>query len=944
MPTFAVNSLCKTIMLTHFYRFRLILFLVVCYSGANAQQDRTVSGRLFGADVMEVLPGASAVILQLSDSVLVKGTTTAPDGSFSVESLPRTELLLRLSYVGYHPQYVAVDLTQQSQDLGNLTLEISSVMLDAVNIEEQIHQSTQMGDTTQFNADAFKTNPDANTEDLIQKMAGITVQDGQVQAQGEEVKRVIVDGKPFFGDDARATLRNMPAEAVDKIQVFDYRSDQSQFTGFDDGEEGKTINIVTKPEFRNGTFGRVYGGYGDAGRYKAGGNVNFFNNERRISLLFQANNINQQNFAADDLSGVAGASGGGGRGGRGGRRGGGSTGNFTVGARDGIASTIAGGINFTDEWGKKTKVNASYFYNRTDRTVQNSLFREFVLDADDSQTYDEREELRETTNQHRFNMRLEHEIDSMNSIIFTPSASYTSSEGSSWLGGANRDFSGLLNSLDRSFETELQSLNISAPLLFQHKFNTPRRTLSVQLSPSYSRDNGESWLISENRFFEDSLYVDSLDQEGQLDRSGYRIGSSVSYTEPVGEKGMLQLNWRANYNFDDSRNETFSRNPVTNDYDIRDSLLNNVFENTYHTQELGTSFSQNWEKLQITVGLAYQWAELATTQEFPVALSGLQNFNAVLPNARLTYKFSDKQNFRFFYRARNNPPTIQQLQNVVDNSNPTRLSTGNPALRQDYRHSMFMRYSASNPAKSTTFFVGGGFSYTNDFVGSSTFIATSDSILGAGVILPRGAQLVKPVNLDGQLSVRAFSSYGMPIKPLKSNLNINLSMRYSRTPGLINDQLNWSNTPATGLGLTLSSNISPEVDFTISSNTNYNWVVNSLQTNLNSSFLNQSSRLILNWIVWKGLVLSTEVNHQYFSGLSEGFDQNFLLLNGGLGYKLGKSKQAEFRLQAFDLLGVNASVQRNFSDVYVEDTQTNVLQRFFMVTFTYNLRDFRNGR
>lgn len=915
----------------------LTLLGVVFSLNTTAQESRSVWGRVVDSSNEISLPGASAVVLNPSDSSLVSGTTSDEDGEFIITNLAASEYLLRLSFVGYHPTYTAVDLREQSLGLGTLSLDPSAVALTTYTVEEEIHQSTQMSDTTQFNADAFKTNPDANTEDLIQKMAGISITGDQIQAQGEDVKRVTVDGKTFFGDDAKATLRNMPAEAVDKIQVFDFRSDQSQFTGFDDGEEGKSINIVTKPEYRNGTFGRMYAGYGDAGRYKAGGNVNFFNDARRITLLFQTNNINQQNFASDDLSGVAGA------GGRG-RRGRGGTGNFSVGAREGIATTIAGGINFTDEWGENTKINTSYFFNRTDRDVQNNLFREFVSDDSDGLVYDESEDLQEVTDQHRFNMRLEHEFDTMNSIIFTPQITYNNSSGNSLLFGANSDDTGLLNTTNRRFETEYGSLNVSAPLLFQHKFYTPRRTISVQLTPSYSSENGESWLVSENRFYEDSLYVDSLDQEGALDATGYRIGSSVSYTEPMGEKGMLQLNWRANYNYDDSRNETFSFNPQTQAYDLRDSVLNNVFENTYHTQQLGTEYRHNWDKLQISLGLSYQWAELATEQEFPIELSGQQNFSALLPNARITYKFSDKKNLRVFYRARNNPPSIRQLQNVVDNSNPVRLTTGNPDLEQDYRHGMFMRYSASNVEKSTTFFVGGGFSYTNNYIANSTIVANTDTTLINGVFLPRGGQLVMPVNLDGQLSLRSFASYGMPIGFLSSNLNLNASFRYSRTPGLINGELNLAETPAAGFGITLGSNISEKVDFTLNSNTSYNWVFNTLQSDLDNNYLNQSTRLNADFIVWKGLVLSVSANHQYYAGLSEGFNQNFVLLNGGLGYKFLKNQQAELRLQAYDLLGANTSVQRNVSDVYVEDAQTNVLQRYFMLTFTWNLRDFREGR
>lgn len=918
---------------------RLFATIVVIFSASFLHgQSRAISGLVEDAEANQVLPGVNVAVLQLPDSALIAGTSTLIDGSFQILGLPATAVLIRLGYVGYETEYITADLTEESVNIGEISLRQSAVSLDAFNVEETVIQSTQRGDTTEYNADAFKVNVDATTEDLMRKMPGVTIEDGQVQAQGEQVKRVLVDGKPFFGEDARATLRNMPAEAVDKVQVSDFKSDQSQFTGFDDGEEGKTINIVTKPEFRNGTFGRFYAGYGDAERYKAGGNINFFNDSRRISLLFQTNNINQQNFSSEDLSGVAGASGSSGRGRRGMR--GGSTGNFTVGARDGIAQTLAGGINYSDQWGKKLKVSGSYFYNRTDRNVQNELRRSFVQDDSEGLVYNEFETISEVSDQHRLNMRLEYKPDSMNSVIFTPSASYSSVEGESILLGENSDTAEILNDLNRGFNTTLQTLNISAPVLLQHKFRKARRTVSLELTPSYRSGAGESRLLSENRFFEDSLFVDSLDQEGDLDLAGYSAGASLAYTEPVGEKGMLQFNWRPNFSFSDSKNETFSFNQSSGEYDLRDSLLNNVFESTYHTQLIGTEYSHNWKKLQLNFGLSYQWAELSAAQQFPVELSGLQNFSAMLPNARISYRFSKSKSFRLFYRARNNPPEIEQLQNVVNNSNPVRLTVGNPDLKQDYRHMMFMRYSASNPEKSTTFFVGGGFTFTNNYIGDATTIALSDTILDGGIRLVRGGQLVQPVNLDGQLSIRTFASYGVPLKPIKSNLNFNLSLRLSSTPGLINGELNRSNTPSAGFGVTLASNISKSVDFTVSSNTSWNYVFNTLQTNLNSENWNQSTRADLTWNVWKGLMVNLSANHQYFTGLSEGFDQNFVLMNGGLGYKFLKERRAELRLEVFDLLNQNVSVQRVFSDVYIEDREVNVLRRFVMLTFTYNLRNF----
>lgn len=925
-----------------------IAFILMMFGGSFellGQADYNINGRVVTKAEPLGLPGANVVALSSADSSIVTGTTTDINGNFAVTGLTPSTYILKVSFVGYQDKFTNVTLSTQSVDLGVISPTESAIDLKGVEVTEQIHQSTQMGDTTQFNAAAFKTNPDANTEDLIRKMPGITTEGGKVEAQGEEVKQILIDGKPFFGNDPKAALKNLPADAVDKIQISNFKSDQVLFTGFEDGNEGKTINIITKPEYRNGTFGRLYAGYGDQDNYKAGGNLNFFNDDRRITLLFQGNNINEQNFAADDLSGVLGASGG--SRGRPGSRGfgrGSNVNEFLVNQENGISTVYAAGINYSDQWGKKTKATGSYFFNLSDNVTQSSLFRDFTLGGNEGLFYNQDENSNSRNINHRLNFRIEHEIDSMNSIIFSPRLTYQSNTGENSFFGENSGDTAIFNDTQSLFNSEYEAYNISASLLYRRKFNKRGRTISVDLTPSYNSNIGENGLESDNRFYNEIITADSLDQRGFLNQEGYNIGGSVAYTEPLGKKSMLQINWRSNYNFNDSEKETFRFSPVSNEYDFRDTLLTNIFNNIYHTQSIGPEYRFNDKKIQINIGVNYQWAELRSKQQFPQEFTVNQQFNALLPNARITYNFTDKKNFRINYRTSNNPPTATQLQAVLNNSNPVRLTIGNPDLEQDYQHRIFMRYSSSNPAKSTTFFVGGGFSFTNNYVGNSTLIALSDTLIDDEIFLSRGTQLVKPVNLDGFFSFRSFMSYGLPVKFLKSNLNLNGFLRYSRTPGLVNEQTNWSNTPTAGVGFTLSSNISQELDFTIGTNASYNMVINTLQSDLNNSYHSQDSRVTLSWIFWKGFVFSAEVNHQYLSGVSDGFSQNFLLVNGGLGYKFLKKRQAEFRITVFDLLNANQSATRSINDVYAEDVRTNVLQRFYMLTFTYNIRNFKNGK
>jgi hypothetical protein len=332
---------------------------------------------------------------------------------------------------------------------------------------------------------------------------------------------------------------------------------------------------------------------------------------------------------------------------------------------------------------------------------------------------------------------------------------------------------------------------------------------------------------------------------------------------------------------------------------------------------------------------------MQNNQVLPRTFLLVRTFQNLLPTAVFQYKFNSARNLNLTYRTSTNQPSVDQLQNVIINTNPLQLTTGNPDLRQTYQHSLTLRYSATNVEKSNTTFLFLSGNYANNFVTNSTYIAERDSVLGEGIVLKRGAQLIRPINLDGNWSLRSLVTYGLPVGFLKSNLNLNASFNYTRTPGLINERVNFSNTHTLGLGVVLSSNISEKVDFTVSSNSSFNLTQNTLQSSFNRRFLNQNTRVNFNWTFWKGLVYQTTLNHQVNSGLSAGYNQNFMLLNMSIAKKFMKKNQGEIKLSVYDLLNQNNSIQRNVTATYVEDVQTQVLQRYFMLTFTYNLQHFK---
>ncbi len=928
----------------------LLLLLLLCQLSLTSQTFN-VFGKVTDENDSSAI-GAAVVLLNASDSSLFKGVTTNLRGTFRFEEVPANTYVLKISYIGYKDIIQKITISENAR-LGKFKLQALSKTLKEIEVKTTAIIATQNGDTSSYNANAFKTNKDAMAEDLITKMPGVTVVDGKIQAQGEDVKQVLVDGKPFFGDDPNAVLKNLPAEVIDKVQVFDRRSDQSQFTGFDDGSNNKTINIITKTQFRNGVFVRVYGGYGYEDKYKSGAVVNRFKDKQRLTIMAMSNNINEQNFSADDLLGVmSGGSnnqrGGGGRGGmRGqggsGRSGGGSqsnnSDNFLVNAKNGISTTHAFGLNYTDQWGKNTSITASYFFNLTNNEAKSDLLRQYLIGNNSGLNYSEGSVARSDNFNHRLSLRFEHKLDSFNSVLLQPKLSFQINNGSSTINGVNTKTVDI-SKTSNSSGSNLTGYNISVPMLFRHSFRKRGRTVSLDLNPSYSPNSGNSNFISYNNFLTDSVYADTVDQRSSLSKYTLNSSGNITYTEPINSKSFVSANYQLIYNYSESDKNTFNRDLTVNDYSLRDSLVSNVFNTGYIAHNAGLSYSFQKESYNFSFGVSGQQAELRRDQIFPSSSTSARVFTSILPNAQFQYKLGNKKNFRINYRTSNSPPSLDQLQDVLNNSNSLQLSIGNPELKQNFQNNLFMRYSGVNTEKSTAFFVMLGGTYTDNYIGNSTIIAANDTIVYDKIALAKGSQITRPVNLNNNYSLRTFINYSMPLKGLKTNLNLNAGCNYNNTPALINDKTNYSKTTIPSFGIVLSSNISENFDFMISSNTSYNNVVNTIQTDLNSSFLSQNSKAKVNVTLMKKLVLHAEYNNQLYSGLTQSFNQNIHLLNAAIALKFLKDNKGELRLYVFDILDQNKSINRTVTETYIEDSKTNILQRYFMLTFTYTIKKY----
>lgn len=912
-----------------------IIFVFCVFLSSVTVAQQVIEGAVVDPSDNSPLIGVNLLLTSQADSTDRYFATSEIDGSFRFSQVKTGSYVLDGTYVGYKKLVKSIKVERKRVDLGNVFMEQDAEVLEELKVVGQAPMSVQLGDTTQFNAQAFKTNPDASAEDLVRKMPGITVENGTIKAQGEDVRRVLVDGKPFFGDDPSSSLRNLPAEIIDKVQVLDQMSEQAQFTGYDDGDRAKTINIITKPNSRKGTFGRISGGYGTDDRYGVGGNLNLFNGDRRLTILGMVNNVSQLNFASEDLSGAGGGSGRG----RGGN-------NFLVGQQNGFTTTQSAGLNFSDQWGDKIEISGSYFFNHTNNTNRTLLSREYFIAADSSQYYTEESQSERGNYNHRVDVKVDYKIDSSNSITIRPRLSVQQNDSRSGVTGQTSFLDGsLINSMSNNQLSSTAAFNFSNDILYRHSFGKAGRTFSLNLNTEIGRNDGESSLDALNSYYTGNIdRIEVVDQETENNSDRNRVTANAVYTEPIGEKSQLMLEYRISYDESNSARSVYDMlQEGTAGRDI-DSTLSNNFENTYITNRAGVGYSKRGDKSRLRVGLNYQEARLSGTQVFPILEETQKTFGNLLPSMMYSYDFSKQDKLNIFYRTSTSAPSISQLQDVINNTNPLQLRTGNPDLKQRYSHSLMARFSTSNPEKSSNSFAMINASYTTDYITNATYTAQNDSLLSDGIMMYKGSRLIKPVNVGSSWSLRSYYSYGTPLTALKSNLNLGTGISYANTPGLINASKNTSQTLQFNQSVTLSSNISQNLDFTLTSSAYYNIVNNTLQPGLNNNYLSQTNGAKFKWIFWKGFTIEYDINHTWYTGLGDEFDRSVLLMNIGIGKRLFKGDRGEIKISIFDVLNQNDNIQRTVNESYIEDRRTQSIQRYAMLTFSYNLRQFTGGR
>lgn len=937
-----------------FMRKALILLCSLFSLTAMAQKpDGQIRGKLLDSIGKQSVNDATVSLVQAEDSTFITFTLSNKEGKFEIMGLAEGQYRLIISHQGFEPldRLVKITADHKIADLGTLRLPNKIQQLGEVVVTSNIPIQVK-GDTVQFNAGSFKTKANASAEDLLKKLPGVEVdRDGNIRAQGEQVQKVYVDGKEFFGNDPKLATKNLTADMVESVQVFDDMSDQAKFTKMDDGSRTKTLNLKLKKDRNKGYFGRVLAGYGNEDRYEGNLSFNKFAGEQRFSVLLNANNINKQGFSFSDIISAMGGLGamrsGGGMGGGGfgggfepggmqlmSLRGGGFPGFGS--SNTGITKSFASGLNYSDQWNARMKITGSYFFSNSDNDQEQDILRRSTF-TDSIATLNRQSVSNNKNQNHRFNLRFEYAIDSLNTILYTPNLVVQHSENFSEDTSFTRSVVGVDEYLSIAGKTlnnnERDGINLNNNLLYRHRFGKVGRTITLGWNNSIGSSESEGLTLSDNQFFDKdgntyrSLYQN---QRSRQKTSTYNNILSTSYTEPFGLNKLLEINYAYTHNKSTSDRASYDFNNSTGKYDDPNLPLTNDFENIFLAHRVGANFRVQGKKFNYQLGMGVQKSTLESRSY--QALTGKDSlvsadYTNYFPTANFNYSPVRGKNFRMAYNGRTNQPNISQLQNVPDVTDPLNVRTGNPALKQEFNHNVNLSYNTFNVI-------------TFKFVAASlNFTTTANKIVNSLDSAGRGVLLTRPENMNGYYRGFSYLTLGIPFKNPKlkgSSLNFTNNITYTRDVSLLYKQRN--------VGRTISVNQGAGVNFTtekldlgIRANLAFTSVNYSVNTLLNEDYFTQTYSGDLSYTFGSNFILATDFDYYINTGRAEGYNQSIPLWNASFSKQVFKKNNGEIRISVNDILNRNEGIARTTGDNFIQDTRSMVLRRYFMVSLLYNL-------
>ncbi len=805
------------------------LMVVVWGSELRAQttSGMIVRGLITDLTTKEAVAGAVVEFTPIVAPDAKVYCTSNREGIYTMSGLEMGDYRIEVSFLGYNNETQDFTLSRSGElTLPELKMSISATEMEAVVMEIKALRATQHGDTLTYTASSFKVAADADVEGLIQKMPGISVEDGTVTANGEEVKKIYVDGREFFGDDVATALKSLPAEVVASIEVYDKLSDNAEMSGIDDGEGNKAINIVTHAHMRRGAFGKMYGGYGyepnaqdgsDDNKYLVGGSVNIFNNDSRITILGLANNVNQTNFSFEDIMDTS--------------ESGSSSGSFMVKSQPGITTAAAVGINYSDYFGEedKLKVQGSYFYNQTQTYNEESRDKWYF----DSGNEDVVTTYKDTRNlNHRFTGRMDWEIDKKQKLMIRPSLSFQTNDPFNVVDGqrygdayvADKGYLDGYRDLSSVSDGYWDGYNASLSLNYRLRLNDKGRIVTV--SGWYSVND-----YTNEYETQDLTYSKTDGVWGSTPRYQYKVtpshkqnfSTTLMFSEPITKRLSFNMNYKYSNNYQESNKETYTTDESYGDMELNGNASTNS-DSRFEVHKVGVGLRYFKGKTNFVLKGYYQNTSLDSNVTKTTGTdSPKRMFDDFTYFSMANIAFSKQSSLKFYLSSDIDNPSITKLQDIYTTGNY--MSKGNPDLDPSYSNQLKLRYTRTNLDRGSTMMFMLSLRNTVNYMGSHIVYNPEAFQIEGSETTYEPLQYTLPVNIDNYWDIYSRMNFGFPLEFIKCNFNLGIGLSYSKVPSIVGGIVQSDGTIEGGevtktdnmgyrVYATLGSNISENVDFT----------------------------------------------------------------------------------------------------------------------------------
>lgn len=927
-----------------------VLLLTATLSTYAQNKIVTVSGRVIEAGTKEPVELAAVQLLSLPDSAQVAGMTTSTQGYFSLSKQKPGKYLLKVSFIGYVTKIIPVQLTANvpAKKMGNIELATDAVMLQEAVVVAEAPQVTVVEDTLMYNSSAYRTPEGAMLEELVKKLPGAEIDDdGNVKINGKDLKKIMVDGKEFFGGDVKTGLKNLPVDMVDKLKTYDKKSDLARVTGIDDGEEETVLDLTVKKGMNQGWFGNADLGAGTKDRYTGRMMLNRFVDKTQFSIIGSANNVNDQGFS----------------GGGGGPR---------WRSNNGLNATKMLGANFATQT-NKLELGGSVRYNFQDADISSINSSERFLQNGNSYSNSNNKNRNKGTNLNA-DFRMEWKPDTLTNIIFRPNFSYgrTNNASRSESGTFNEDPFNLIvnpndylnfdnlsddplkdirvNATNSASLSKGKSLSGNATLQVNRKLNNRGRNLTFRGVFGYGDNDNDQYTQSETRYYQllNHLGGDSILYRNQYITTptrNYNYTAQVTYSEPIAKVTFLQFSYQFQYKYSKSDKTTFDLldypdwaigGALPSGYESHavDSLSKNAEYRYYnHDASVGLRFIR--PKYQLNVGMSFQPQNSTLSyKKGDYMIDTTRTVFNFAPNMDLRFRFSKVSQLRFTYRGRSNQPTMENLLPITDNSNPLNIRMGNPGLKPSFAHTMRLFYNTYNAEKQRGIMTHFSFTATQNSISNSTRYNEET-----------GGLITRPENINGNWNAFGMFGFNTALKNKKYTINTFTNVNYQNNVAFLYNQDTKNNDRNTSTGLTLGERVTGSYrndwfEFSLNGSINYTAERNKLRPENNQEPYTYSYGASTNITMpWK-MTLATNIANQSRRGYRDSsMNRDELIWNAQLAQSLLKGA-ATVSFEVYDILRQQSNISRSLSADMRSVSEYNGINSYCMVHFIYRLNIF----